>query len=218
MLLAFLEIIPIGIATAVSTMPLLASIAILLSPGRSRVAWPFLIGFGGGMLLMTALFSVGLTFVPDSPVTSPEGTAVIELVIGLLLVGLAVFLYLRRRRPTRPSAIATELRRLRPGTAAGFGFVLNLRPKALILAAAAGVVISGVSRVFTGALVLIIVSVAIGVSSVAVPIVLTQARPAVMEPRLRASQAWIAERQNVFTAVVTFAVGGFFVVSGILKL
>jgi hypothetical protein len=59
MLSALGELLPIAVAAAVSSVPIMATILILLSPKRSHPAIPFLVGWVLGMAAVVVVATVG---------------------------------------------------------------------------------------------------------------------------------------------------------------
>ncbi len=91
----------------------------------------------------------------------------------------------------------------------GIGLALNLRPKAVLLAAAAGLAISGARLGSDESLVLIVLYTAIATCTVVVPIVATILFPQRMEPRLVAAKGWIAAHSGAVGATILILVGAF---------
>ena len=91
--------------------------------------------------------------------------------------------------------------------ALGIGLALNLRPKAVLLFAAAGLAITGAHLNAADMVVAIAVYTAIATSTVVAPTLATVFFPERMEPRLVASRDWIAAHGAVATGVVMVLVG-----------
>lgn len=211
-------LIPISVAAAISTVPLLAMIALLLSDRKRGAALAYLIGWVVGLFAVAGLFSLGLSAAaPADPVTVPVFGGV-ETVVGAALVVFGVTLLVRRAAPVPATSWTDRLSGMGPLAAAGLGVVLNLRPKALLLAAAAGIAISVSQPTISEGVVLLAVYTALGCSSVAIPVILTLARPGVMEPRLRSSRDWLARNQRIVTGIVIVMVGAVIAGNGLTHL
>ena len=89
----------------------------------------------------------------------------------------------------------------------GVGLALNVRPKALLLAAAASLVIRGENLGGAEGLVVIAVYTAVATSTVSVPTVLTLLFPQRMESRLNAARRWLTDNGLLITAVVMILIG-----------
>ena len=134
--------VPLAIALALSTVPILAALLILLSPNRSRSAIPFLIGMLTGMFAVAAVFTMAAQLVPTArfPRREDEAVGQLEIVVGAALILLGIFSVWRARRRTA-EAIPQWLKTaetLGPVSSFGLAFLLNLRLKSLLLASAAG--------------------------------------------------------------------------------
>ena len=97
----------------------------------------------------------------------------------------------------------------------GIGLALNLRPKAILLVAAAGLAISRAHLSFDETFVLVVVYTAIATCTVVAPIVLTILLPHRMEPRLLAAKEWIAAHSTGVSATLMILIGGFVIGLGI---
>lgn len=205
------HIIPIAVAVAISSVPIMATILILLSPHRARSALPFLIGWVLGILVVVTVFTLIAQVVPTARTQrQPDvAIAVLETLIGIVVVVLSVFAFRRSRKhpePTMPDPLKAR-RTLGPWEALGLAFVLNLRPKGLLLAIAAGLSIRADATSLTDAVVAIVVYTVIGASTVAVPIVATLVAPTRMEPKLVDAQEWLTRNGGLLTSLILFFIG-----------
>ena len=80
-------------------------------------------------------------------------------------------------------------------------------PKALIVATAAGLILSAGGLPLAESLLVLLIFVVLGGSTVGVPIVLTLAKPAIMRAPLQRSEAWLIRNSRTVTLVVFFVVG-----------
>ena len=134
-----------ALAGAISTVPVSITIMILLSPDPRRGALPFLIGSVAGSIVVVGLSAVGLQLLPGRPrLRQDELLAQIGLVVGVLLIGYAIYLFWHRSQTDSAvvGKLKTRFQSARPWEFVVLGLGLNLRPKALLLAVAAGAVIS----------------------------------------------------------------------------
>ncbi|MGO7983611.1 hypothetical protein ACC691_37840 [Rhizobium johnstonii] len=58
------HVIPIALAVAISSVPIMATLLILLSPKRDESALPFLIGWVLGMVLIVTICTLGASAIP----------------------------------------------------------------------------------------------------------------------------------------------------------
>ena len=91
MLQAIGVVLPIALAVAISSVPIMATIVMLLSPKGGQTALPFLIGWVLGMATMVTLFTVGAQVVPSPRLDRRPDTviAIIEILVGIALIVLA---------------------------------------------------------------------------------------------------------------------------------
>jgi len=222
MLQAVAHLLPIALAVAISSVPIMATILLLLSPGRTRSALPFLIGWVLGIAVVVWLCAIGAQAVPSPRSSRQPETAVGigEILVGAAIVVVAIVAWYRARK--NPSTAMPKwldsVGSLGPWAAFGVAFALNLRPKGLLLAIAAGLAIRGDNLTLVEAAVAIVLYTVVGASTVAVPIIMTLASPKRMEPRLVAAEDWIARNQGVVTALILLLIGIVIIGTGIGRL
>ncbi len=205
MLAAFGTLLPIALAVAVSSVPITLTILILLSPKRNRLAIPFLIGWVVGMAVVVVVSSIGANALPIRSIrTSQKAIGIAEIIVGAGLLVIAVFTWRRAAKgpAERPSRLLDSVDRLGPVTALGLAFVLNLRPKGLLLGVAAGLAIAGARLTGTDAVIVTLVYLALATSSVTVPIIATLVSPTRMQPRLVATRDWLDRNGGHITVVI----------------
>ena len=215
MLSALGELLPIAVALAVSSVPIMATILILLSPKRNHSAIPFLIGWVAGMAGVVIVAAAGASALPLSPLRAPQrAIGIAQIVVGLAVLVVAVLAGRRAARAPvdRQSRWLHRVDRLGPAAALGLAFVLNLRPKGLLLGAAAGLAIAASSLDGADTIAVVAIYVGLASSTVIVPIVVTLVAPARMEPRLVVTRDWLSHNSAHITVVVLVMVG--FVILG----
>ncbi|GAA1824285.1 GAP family protein [Agromyces salentinus] len=221
MIAAIGHLLPIAIAAAVSSVPIMATIVLLLSPNRTRTALPFLIGWVTGLLLVVSICTLGAQLIPTPKLGLRPNTAIgiWESIIGVALIVLAVVSWRRSRHETR-TELPKWLRsidKIGAWSAVGLALVLNVRPKAILLAIAAGLAIRGENLDLGESAVSIGFYVVIAASTVAVPIIVTLAAPKRMEPRLVIWQDWLIRNSDVVTSLIVLMVGVVVLGSGISR-
>ncbi|HWH99398.1 MAG TPA: GAP family protein [Propionibacteriaceae bacterium] len=221
MLSAFGQLLPIALAAAVSSVPITLTILILLSPKRSRVAIPFLIGWVAGMAVVVVLSSLGASALPIRSIrTSQKAIGIGEIIVGVGLLVVAVLSWRRAARATTAprNRWLDSVERLGPATALGLAVVLNLRPKGLLLGAAAGLAVAGARLSGTDAVIAILSYLALASATVTVPIIATLVSPARMEPRLVLARDWLDRNGGHITVVVLLMVGVVILGDGLTRL
>ena len=214
---ALLQLIPLALAAALSSVPITATIFILLSESRRRSGLAFLAGTVFGTLATVALATVAGQALPGRPREHDALVAKLEVVIGSALVLLGVVTLARRSRAGsgRGPGWLDSIGTFGILPVFGIGLALNLRPKAILLAAAAGLAIAGVNLVFHDDLGLMVFYTVIATCTVEIPIVATILFPRRMEPRLLSAKAWIAAHSTTLGATMMILIGGFIIAVGL---
>jgi hypothetical protein len=217
------HLLPLSIALAFSTVPILAALLILLSPNRSRSAVPFLIGWIIGMFGIAALCTVLAQYIPSSrlPRREDETVGILEIVVGAALILLGIFSIWRARRRGPKEGIPKWLKSaetLGPFSSFGLAILLNLRPKSLLLAIAAGLALRADAGSVSAAVVSLAIYTAIGASTVAVPIIATVASPKRTEPKLISAREWLVRHGEVITSAIVILIGAIVIWVGISRL
>ena len=211
------QLIAVGAAAALSTVPITATIFILLSERRNATALPFLAGWVLGTASGLTLTTLATQALPERPRQLDSLIGKLEILVGSALVVLGLVTLVRRTRTSttkRPSWIE-GIGSFGPLPALGIGLALNLRPKALLLFAAASLAISGAHPTVQETLILIAVYTAIATSTVVAPILATVFLPGWMEPRLVVARDWISAHGAAVTGVLMVLIGVVVIGAGI---
>lgn len=211
------QLLPIGLAAAASVIPIMATILILVSDGRDRSALPYASGWVLGAAAFVVLATIAAQFLPDGrPRHRDTAIGVAEVLIGsaLVMLGAATLVRRSRRGAARIPGWMSKVDSLDPLPAFGLGIALNVRPKALLLAAAAGLILHAASLKPEAAAVGAAFFTIVATSTVVVPVLLTSVSPGRMQPRLHAVHAHLADWGSVVTAVAMLVVGILLVVAG----
>src|SRR3954452_21317602 len=98
---ALLQLIPLGVAAALSSIPITATISILLSESRGRSGLAFLAGTVLGTFAAVALATVAGQALPGRPRQQDDLVAQPQVLVGLIMVLLGVLTLARRNRSER---------------------------------------------------------------------------------------------------------------------
>lgn len=211
------QLLPIGIAAAASVVPIMATILILVSDRRDGSAVPYAGGWVIGAAAFVLLATVAAQFLPDGrPRQRDTAVGVAEVIVGGALMLLGVVALVRRRRPSaaRVPGWMSKVDSLDPLPAFGLGMALNVRPKALLLAVAAGLILHTASLTPEAAAVGITFFTVLATSTVVLPVLLTVLSPRRMQPRLHAAHAHLVDWGTVVTGVAMVVVGALLLVAG----
>ena len=222
MLEAIGHILPIALAVAISSVPIMATVVILLSPKGTKTALPFLIGWVLGMAVVVTLCTLGAQVIPAPRSDRREATAIAaaEILVGIGLVVVAIIEWRRARR--HPSDALpkwlSEVDKFGPWSAFGIAVALNVRPKGLLLAIAAGLAIRAPNLSVGQSAIVIGIYTIIGASTVAVPVILSLVDRKGAEPRLLEMKEWLAHNSATVTALIVLLVGVVIIGAGIANL
>jgi Sap, sulfolipid-1-addressing protein len=214
-------LLPIAVAVAVSSIPILATIVILLSPKRNQSAIPFLLGWVVGMTAIVLISAIGASVLPVTSLRAPQrAIGIAQIVVGLAVLVVAVLAW--RRAARAPAAGQSRwldrVDRMGPAAALGLAVALNFRPKGLLLGVAAGLSIAAASLHTTDSAIVLAVYVGLASSTVIVPIIATLVAPARMQPRLVRTRDWLSHNSAHITVVVLGMVGVVILGAGLTRL
>ncbi|MEV0288295.1 GAP family protein [Kribbella sp. NPDC050820] len=206
------EILPLGLGVAISPIPVIAAILMLLSPRAKVTGVAFLVGWVAGILVAVTVFTLLSSLLPEGdPDASRPVQGVIKLALGVLLIALAVKQWRARpdagdepELPKWMSAVDT----FTPVKGLGFGFLLSaLNPKNLILAAGAGVAI-GAGYLSTAETILAIaIFTVIAAATVAIPVVAYLTAANRVAGPLESLHTWLVRESSTVMAVLLLVIG-----------
>ncbi|WP_308468582.1 GAP family protein [Rathayibacter soli] len=221
MLQALGHVLPIAVAVALSSVPIMATILILLSPNKSRSSLTFLLGWVVGIVLVVVAFTLLARVIPTSSPKQSQvwiGTALV--VIGAALVVGAIALW--RRGVGKPSNGVPKwlaaVGSLGPWSAFGLALLLNLRPKAILLAAAAGLSLRSDSLSVANTALVIAIYTVISASAVAIPIVARMLAPQRTDKWLVGARKWIAKNNRIVSILIMILIGVVIFSDGLTRL
>lgn len=206
------DVIPLALGVAISPIPIIAAILMLLSPRARGTSVGFLVGWVVGIVVAVVVFTLLSAVLPrgDGDQSKPiAGT--ITIVLGLLLLVLAVRQWRSRPAPGADPALPkwmAAIDTLTAGRALGLGFLLSaLNPKNLLMGAAAGVAIGSDADTAAESVVAVIVYTLIAASTVAVPVIAYLAASARMARPLDALRTWLLHNNATIMAVLLLVIG-----------
>ena len=205
------QLLPYAVGVAVSPVPVIAVILMLLSSHAGGASAGFLLGWGTGIVVVTALF-VFLAGVVEPPDGGPSPVVSwIKVVLGALLLigGIQQF----RARPHRGDEPAlpgwmAAIDEVTPGRAAGLGAALSaLNPKNLGLCLAAGSTVGSASLGTGGTVAAVAVFTVLAASTVAVPVLAHAAAAERMRKPLDELHAWLVQENTVIMGTLLTVMG-----------
>ncbi len=214
------ETLPLAIGIALSPLPVIAAILVLLSPGARARGTMFMAGWLAGILFNVVLFSLLSAFIPPTqPSASQPIKATVQILLGVLLLLLAIRQWRNRPKagsdPVMPKWMSA-LDTMPTGRVLLLGFALAaVNPKNLVLALGAGLSI-GTAQLSVGAQVITTaVFVLIAGSSVSIPVLANLIASKRMEVPLKALRIWLVSNNAVVMGVVVFVIGSVMIGNGI---
>jgi threonine/homoserine/homoserine lactone efflux protein len=206
------EILPLAVGIAISTVPIIAAILMLLSPKAKGASVGFLLGWITGIVVAIVVFTLLSSVLPAQ---DESGSSPVRGVIKIILGALLLFLALRqwRGRPaegeqaTMPKWMSA-IDSMTAGKALGLGFLLSaVNPKNLLMAISAGLIIGGAGLAVGQTVVVIVMFVLLAASTVLIPVVaylIASERLAGPLDRLR---AWLVNNNATIMAVLLLVIG-----------
>lgn len=214
-------LLPLGVAAALSSVPIAVVVVLLLSPRSSPNGVGYSIGQFSGVFILTIGLSSGLASIPAPlPIARQVMFGVAELVVGVVLV---LYGSLRVSNPREASRAGLHgwIRRLaavRVWTALGLGVALNLRPKGVLLAIAAGIAVGSEHLPPSATLVAVAFYAALSTSVVAGAVIAHLARPSATRRWLERARGWLDTHGRLITLVVTVVIGFVILGNGLVRI
>ena len=205
-------ILPLAVGVAISPVPIIASILLLLAPKARARSVAFLLGWGAGILVATTVFVLLSAVIPaGDPADARPIAGAVKIALGVLLLLLALRQWRSRPRgnaeprlPKWMSAIAT----ITVGRGFALGFALAaINPKNLLLAASAGVVIGTAALSVGYQTVVIVVFALVAASTVATPVIAYLVAHDRMRAPLESLRVWLERNNNTVMSIVLLVIG-----------
>jgi threonine/homoserine/homoserine lactone efflux protein len=206
------DLLAFAIGVAISPVPIIAIILMLLSSRAGANSTAFLagwvVGVAGGSVVLLALSGLIGTTSDGAPSTT---SSVIKLVFGVSLVGLAA-----RNFKKRPGAGETAqlpkwlqaIESITPAKAAGLGVLLSaLNPKNLLMMGGAMVSLSQYQLSVGENAVAVVVFVLIAVSTVAAPVVIYRMAGEKAQHILDEMKTWLGQNNAAVMAGLLLVIG-----------
>jgi Na+/melibiose symporter-like transporter len=205
------QVLPLAVGVALSPIPIIAVILMLVTP-RARANGPaFLVGWLAGLAVIGAIVLLASPASASDQGQPATWVNVLKLVLGILL--LLVSLRQWRGRPHGEEEPAAPkwmgaIEGFRPGKALGAGAVLaGANPKNLLLAVAAAASIAGAGISGGEQAVAYAVFALIGTVGVAIPVVVYFAMGDRAGPLLQGMKQWMGRNNAVIMAVLLLVIG-----------
>jgi threonine/homoserine/homoserine lactone efflux protein len=207
----FGEILPYAVAVAISPVPIIAVILMLFSARAGSNGPAFLGGWVVGLLAVSVIVLVVSGLAALGSGGTPTWVALLKIVLGVLLLLLG-WEKLSNRPPAGTAAPMPKwlqaVDQMTPGKAFGMGALLSgVNPKNLILTAAAALLIAQAGLAAVDVVVMVVVFVLIGSSSIAIPVAYHRLGGPPARARLTSAKAWLGENNATVMAVLLLVFG-----------
>ncbi|WP_028658501.1 GAP family protein [Nocardioides insulae] len=205
------DVLPLALGVAISPIPVIAAILMLLSPKAKVTSTGFLLGWVVGIVVAVTAFTLLSSLLPEEDSGSQPIAGTIQLVLGALMVVLAAGQWRKRpgadEEPTMPGWMQA-IDKLGFPAAVGIGFLLSaLNPKNLLLGAGAGLDL-GAAALGTGSTIVVIaIFTVIAASTVAVPVIGYLLAADKLRGALGSLRDWLQRENAVIMAVLLVVIG-----------
>lgn len=213
-------ILPLALGIAISPIPIVAAILMLLSPKARVTSVGFLLGWVGGIVVASTVFTLLSSLLPEQETDASQPIrAVIHLVLGALLLLLALRQWRGRPKDGEDPPLPKWMQAIDTisfGGALGLGFLLSaVNPKNLILAAGAGLVIGGAGLTVGESALVIGIFTVIAALTVAVPVIGYLIAADRLRDPLDRLRGWLVHENATIMAVLLAVIGVVLIGKGI---
>jgi hypothetical protein len=215
------DLLPLAVGIAISPVPIIAVILMLLSPQAGGASLGYLVGWLAGIVLTTTvvLLLVGATAGPGEDSGPSKAVAIILLLLGFGCLALAFGQW--RARPKAgthaalPAWMAT-IDKVTTGKATGLGFLLSaLNPKNLAMSVSAGALVAGGGLSAGQNVLAVTVFTLVAASTVLIPVVGYLTAKERMAPVLTNVRTWLEHNNATVMAILLLVIGAVLIGKGI---
>jgi threonine/homoserine/homoserine lactone efflux protein len=213
-------ILPLAIGIAISPIPIIAAILMLLSPKAKGTSIGFLLGWVAGIVVAVTVFTLLSSVIPDGePDASKPINGTIQILLGAGLLFLALRQWRSRPGPGEEAALPkwmSAIDTMNAGKGFGLGFLLAaVNPKNLLMGAGAGVAIGSAGLTVGSIVVVIVVFTLIAAASVAIPVIAYLVASKQMTGPLESLRTWLVHNNATVMAVLLVVIGFVLIGKGI---
>lgn len=216
-------VLPNAVAIAISPLPVVAVILILMAPRARLRGVVFLLGWFLGVVVATGLFALLTDVLPSTNETAPRAIiSVVQIVLGAALLLLGWRQWRTRPRPGDAPSLPAWMMKMdtMPALAtAALAFALSaVNPKNLLVAASAGTIIGTLGAASRDLWVTLGVFALLASLSVLVPVALVLVAPVTSQRVLRSIREWLTANSAVIMTVLFLVLGVHVIGTGVAGL
>jgi hypothetical protein len=205
------ELLPLAVAIAISPLPIIAAILMLLSPRAKANSLSFLLGWTVGILAGVVVFLLVSALIPESDSGPSPVVGVIKIALGALLLFVGLRQWSKRPRegvtPEMPKWM-TAINSMTAVKSGGLGFVLAVvNPKNLMMEISAGVTLGAADLSVGENVGVIAIFLVIAIITIAVPVIGALIAGTRMAPLLNAMREWLVANNSVVMTVLLVVIG-----------
>lgn len=210
------ELLPLAVGVAISPIPIIAAILMLLGKRAGSTSIGFAVGWVVGIIVATTIFAVvgGAATGPDD---EPSATASwIKLILGALLLALGVRQWRSRGAQHAAPKWMAAIDDMTAGKGAGVGFALAaINPKNVLMCIAAGITIGAGANGAGQTVTAIAVFTVLAASTVVVPVIAYHAAAQRMAPTLASLKQWLETNNAAVMSVLILVISVVLIGKGI---
>lgn len=214
--------IPLAIGIAISPVPIIAAILMLLSPKAKSTGLGFMLGWVVGITAAVIVFTLLSSILPASnPNDTHPIVGIIDLALGVLLLLVGIRQWRSRPKAGEEPTLPAWMKAIDSMTAVR-GFLLGLllsavNPKNLLLGISAGLTIGSAGAPVGEVVVAIVVFVLLASSTILIPVIGYLVASKAMRGPLDSLRGWLAANNATIMAVLLFVIGFVIIGKGIAQ-
>ena len=216
------DTLPLAIGVAISPVPVIAVILMLLSPRATGTGVGFLVGWVVGVAVVVTAVSLLVGPASDDSSGPSAVVSVLKVVLGVVALALAWREWRGRPRPGHPAGLPSwmsAIESMTPLRATGLGALLAaVNPKNLTLSLAAGASIGGADLDAGETAVVVAVFVVVASSTVAVPVIGYVAARDRVSGYLDDLRDWLTDNNATVMTVLLLVIGAVILGQGLAGL
>jgi threonine/homoserine/homoserine lactone efflux protein len=197
------QTLPLAIGIALSPMPIIAVILMLLSPRARTNGLGFMLGWVSGVVVILVVMTLISGLLHGGQRSTPTWADWVKIILGVLLLVRGAGRWRSRDEAQDMPKWMKAIDDFGTGKSFGVGALLSsVNPKNLILGIAAGLAIGGAGLKVGGTIVVIIVFTIIASVTVALPVIAYLAAGQRLQPTLDNAKAWLQLHNRAVMAVL----------------